>query len=333
MDRNLALDFVRVTEAAALSASRWVGKGDPKKADEAAVNEMRHAFNSLDIDGTIVIGEGERDEAPMLYIDEKVGTGKGTKVDIAVDPLECTNSVAYGRMNAMSVMAASPRGKMLHAPDTYMMKIAVGPEAKGKVSLDATTSGGKFDICYNLESLAKALGKHVKDTTIMILERDRHKELIEDIRKCDARILLIPDGDISAAIAPSVPNPEVDMLVGIGAAPEGVITAAALSALGGYFEGRFKFRDKADEQRAEKMGVKKLDSVMKIKDMVDPNNSMFAATGITDGPFFKGVIFTKTGATTYSVVMRSKTKTVRFLESHHVFKDEPHYWEDQERKA
>ena len=312
MDKNLALDFVRVTEAAALSAARWVGKGNPKKADEAAVNVMRIAFNALDIDGKIVIGEGERDEAPMLYIGEKVGTGKGNKIDIAVDPLECTNSVAFGRNNAMSVMAASPYGTMLHAPDTYMEKIAVPPEAKGEVSLEA-------DVRYNLENLSKKLGKHIKDITVMVLERDRHKELISQLRKCDARILLIPDGDISAAIAPSIPESGIDMLLGIGAAPEGVIAAAGISCLGGYFEGRFKFRDKADEKRAESMGVKKLHEILKIEDLISPEYSMFAATGVTDGPFFRGVVFNRVGAITQSVVMRAKTKTVRFQFQMHTF--------------
>lgn len=318
LDRNLALDFVRVTEAAAMAAARWVGKGDKASADDAAVKLMRKTFNKLDIDGTIVIGEGERDEAPMLYIGEKVGSGKGPKVDIAVDPLECTNSVAYGRQNAMAVLAASPHKTMLHAPDTYMNKIAVPPEAKNSVSIDE-------DVRYNLTNVAKALDKHVKDLTVMVLDRERHTKLIEEIRKCDARIMLIPDGDVAGAIAPSIKRSGIDVLMGIGAAPEGVLAASALACTGGYMEARLSFRDEADRKRAEEMGVRP-DKLYKVKDMVDVENSMFAATGVTDGPFLKGVEFTKDGGRTNSIVMRSKTKTRRFLESYHIFDDEPTYY-------
>lgn len=318
MDRNLALDFVRVTEAAAMAAARWVGKGDKHSADDAAVRLMRKTFNKLEIDGTIVIGEGERDEAPMLYIGEKVGTGSGSKVDIAVDPLECTNSVAYGRQNAMAVLAASPHGTMLHAPDTYMNKIAVPPEAKGAVSIDE-------DVEYNLTNIAKALDKHVKDLTVMVLDRERHTKLIEDIRKCNARIMLIPDGDVAGAIAPSIKASGIDVLMGIGAAPEGVLAASALACLGGYMEARFNFRDELDKERAIKMGAKP-EKIYRVKDLVDTENAMFAATGVTDGPFLKGVQFTHEGGVTNSIVMRSKTKTRRFLESYHVFEDEPSYY-------
>jgi fructose-1,6-bisphosphatase II len=313
MDRNLALDFVRVTEDAAVAAAEWVGKGEKHKADAAAVKLMRKRFNNVDIDGTVVIGEGERDDAPMLFIGEKIGAG-GTRVDIAVDPLECTNSVAFGRQNAMSVLAAAPRGTMLHAPDTYMNKIAVGPEAMGQVSLDA-------DVEYNITNLAKALGKKVKDITVMVLDRERHTKLIEDIRKCDARIMLITDGDISGAIAPSIPNSGVDMLMGTGAAPEGVLAASALSSLGGYLETRFNFRNEQEKARAREMGIKKLDSVFKIRDMVDTDTTVFCATGVTDGPFLKGVRFTRDGVITHSTVMRSKSKTIRFIEGHHTFED------------
>ncbi len=312
MDRNLALDFVRVTEDAAIAASHWVGKGDKHKADEAAVKMMRNRFNNIDIEGTVVIGEGERDEAPMLFIGEKVGTGKGMKTDIAVDPLECTNSVAFGRMNAMSVVAASPKGTMLHAPDTYMNKIAVSKEAKDKVNIDA-------DVEYNLTNLAHALGKKVKDITVMVLDRERHQKLIQDIRKCDARIMLIPDGDIAGAIAPSIPESGIDILMGVGAAPEGVLAASALSCLGGYMETRFSFRNDEERKRAEKMGVKKIDSVMKIKDLVNTDTAIFAATGVTDGPFLKGVRFTKDTIITHSIITRSKSKTVRFIEGYHVY--------------
>ena len=320
MDRNLALDFIRVTEAAAIAASRWVGKGDNTAADKAATTLMRKTFKKLDIDGTIVIGEGERDEAPMLYIGEKVGSGKkgSMKLDIAVDPLECTNSVANGKENAIAVMAASPKGTMLNAPDTYMEKISVGPHAKGKISLEG-------DVAYNLEAVAHALGKKVKDLTVMVLERERHEKLIKDIRKCGSRIFLISDGDVAGAIAPSIEDSPVDILMGIGAAPEGVLAASALACTGGYMEAKFKFRDDADYRRAKDMGVKKLDSIMKIKDMVDPKQTMFAATGVTHGPFLRGTRFTSYGARTHSIVLRSSTKTRRFIETHHNFEDEPEY--------
>jgi fructose-1,6-bisphosphatase II len=318
MDRNLALDFIRVTEAAAMASARFVGKGDKIGADDAATTLMRKSFNRLDIDGKIVIGEGERDDAPMLYIGEKVGTGKGLKVDIAVDPLECTNSVAYGRPNAMAVMAASPSGSMLHAPDTYMNKIAVAKIAKGQVSVEA-------DVEYNLTNLAKALDKKVKDLTVCVLDRDRHSKLISDIRKLDARIILIPDGDVAGAIAPSIETSAIDILMGVGAAPEGVLAASALACLDGYMEGKIQFRSDEDQKRAYKMGVTNPEKIYKIKDLVDPNRAMFAATGVTNGPFLKGVEFTKEGAITHSIVMRARSKTVRFIEGHHVFDDEPNY--------
>ncbi len=315
MERNLALDFVRVTEAAAMSAARWVGKGETHKADEAAVSMMRHTFNKFKINGTIVIGEGERDEAPMLFIGEKLGNGED--MDIAVDPLECTNSVAYGRPNAMTVLAASPKGTMLNAPDTYMDKIAVPHSAKKKVSVEE-------DVKYNIEALSHALGKKAKDLTIMVLDRERHEKLIKEIRACDARIMLISDGDVAGAIAPSIETSGIDALMGIGAAPEGVLAASALSCLGGYMEAKFKFRNEADKKRAEQMGVTP-EKVYRVEDLVDKDRAMFAATGVTDGPFLRGVNFTKEGAVTHSIVMRSKTKTLRLIEGHHKFADEPDY--------
>lgn len=304
-----------MTEAAAMSAARWVGKGEKHKADEAAVSMMRHTFNKFKINGTIVIGEGERDEAPMLFIGEKLGNGED--MDIAVDPLECTNSVAYGRPNAMTVFAASPRGTMLHAPDTYMDKIAVPHSAKKKVSVEE-------DVKYNIEALSHALGKKAKDLTIMVLDRERHEKLIKDIRACDARIMLISDGDVAGAIAPSIEASGIDALMGIGAAPEGVLAASALSCLGGYMEAKFKFQDEKDKKRAEGMGVIP-DKVYRVEDMVDKDRAMFAATGVTDGPFLRGVHFTREGAITHSIVMRSKTRTLRFIEGHHKFTDEPEY--------
>ncbi|MFH2021352.1 MAG: class II fructose-bisphosphatase [archaeon] len=316
MDRNLALNFVRVTEAAAMSSARWVGKGDKNSADEAAVSMMRKTFTKFNINGRIVIGEGERDNAPMLFIGEKIGSGD-PEMDIAVDPLECTNSVAYGRPNAMTVLAASPKGTMMHAPDTYMNKLAVPKEAKGKVSIDE-------DVEYNLTNIAHALGKKVKDLTVMVLDRDRHKKLISDIRKTDARIMLISDGDVAGAIAPSIEDNPIDVLMGIGAAPEAVLAASALACTGGYMEAKFAFRDEEDKKRAIGMGVTP-DKTYKIEDMLDKDNAIFAATGVTDGPILRGVRFTKPGAITHSIVMRSKTKTIRFIEGHHNFRDEPKY--------
>lgn len=316
MDRNLALEFVRATEAAALSAGRLVGKGDEKAADKAAVEAMRRTFADISIKGTVVIGEGERDKAPMLYIGEKVGSGEGMEVDIAVDPLEGTTITAKGGNNAMTVLAAAPKGHLLNAPDTYMDKIAVGPEAAGAIDLDASVE-------ENINAVADKLGKKCEDVTVIILERDRHKKLIEQVRKCNARIRLIGDGDIAGGLAPSIPGSGIDMLLGIGAAPEGVITAAGLKTLGGEIQGRLKPLNKEQEKRAKEMGIKDIDKKLTINDLVKGNRAMFAATGVTDGTILKGVRYTREGATTHSIVMRAKTKTVRFIEAHHNFKHKP----------
>lgn len=310
MERNLALEFVRVTEAAAIACAKWLGKGDKMGADAAAVGEMRDRFNYVNIDGKVVIGEGERDEAPMLFIGEKVGTGKGPKMDIAVDPLECTNSVAYGRPNAISVLAAAPQGALLGAPDTYMDKIAVGPDAAGAVDLD-------FTVERNIKNVAKSLGKPVDEVTVVVLDRERHEKLIRDIRKAGARILLIPDGDIAGGVAPSLPKSGIDMLLGKGAAPEGVIAASAIKCLGGDFQGRLRCRNTAEEKRAKKMGVKKLDAKLHIEDLARGKHCLFAATGVTDGPMLKGIQFTQHGIFTHSIVMRAKSRTVRFLNTQH----------------
>ena len=321
MDRNLAMEFVRVTEAAAIAAARWVGKGDKEGADQAATSLMRKHFNSLDIDGTVVIGEGERDDAPMLFIGEKVGNKKGMKVDIAVDPLEGTNPTAFGGNNSITVLAAAPAGKLLRAPDTYMDKIAVGPKAKGVIDLDASP---KKNIC----AVAKKLGKNVEDMTVIIMDRDRHKELIEEVRKVGARIRLIGDGDVSGAIAPSIDDSGIDMLLGIGAAPEGVLAAAALKTFGGEIQGRLKFRNDDERERAKKMGfLKDLDQKLMMDDMVKGDRAMFAATGVTSGEMLEGVRFTSNGATTQSIVLRALTGTRRFIETHHDFKKKPGYYE------
>ncbi|RLG18587.1 class II fructose-bisphosphatase [Candidatus Micrarchaeota archaeon] len=312
MDRNIALEFVRVTEAGAISSSKWMGRGDSHSADHAAVKEMRARLNSIEFDGKIVIGEGERDEAPMLYIGERVGRGRGSKFDIAVDPLEGTTITAKGLPNAISVLAAAPRGKLLHAPDTYMDKIAVGKGAAGAIDLDASVKD-------NIHAVADKLEKEVEDITVIILERERHKELIEKVRKVGARIMLIGDGDVSGAIAPSLEHSPADMLMGIGAAPEGVIAAAALKCMGGEIQGRLKFRNEEERERAVKMGLKKPEKKLKIDELARGDTHLFVATGVTDGTLLKGVRFTSTGCETHSIVMRSKSGTIRFIEAIHKF--------------
>ncbi|MDO8339356.1 MAG: class II fructose-bisphosphatase [Candidatus Burarchaeum sp.] len=324
MDRNLALEFVRVTEAAAISSSKWMGRGDSDSADRAAVEEMRARMNSLDFEGRIVIGEGERDEAPMLYIGEKVGRGAKAggeggaaglpKFDIAVDPLEGTTITSKGQPNAISVLAAAPAGRLLHAPDTYMDKIAVGPRAVGAIDLDASVKD-------NVHAVADKLGKAIDDMTVVILERDRHKELIEQVRKTGARIMLIGDGDVSGAIVPSLESRGIDMLMGIGGAPEGVISAAALKCLGGEIQGRLKWRNEKEKERAKDMGVGSgdLDRKLTMDDMAKGDTVLFVATGVTDGTLLKGVHFTSTGCETHSMVMRSRSGTVRFIHAIHKF--------------
>jgi len=314
MDRNLALDAVRVTEAAALSSARLMGRGDEKSADQAAVNAMRKAFNTVKIRGTVVIGEGERDEAPMLYIGEKVGSGDvdAAEVDIALDPLEGTTITANGGPNAISVIAMGPKGSFLHAPDTYMEKIAVGPKAKGVIDLNKSPA-------ENLNAIAKAMNCYVEDLTVIILNRPRHENLIKEVRACGARIKLIPDGDVSAAIATAIKDSGVDVLMGIGGAPEGVIAAAALQCVGGDMQGRLKPRNNDEIERAKKMGVKDINKIFSIDELANKDNAMFAATGVTDGDMLEGVRFFSGGATTHSIVMRSKTRTIRFIEAEHHF--------------
>ncbi len=312
LERNLALEAVRVTEAAALSASRLVGRGDEKQADQAAVDAMRRALNSLNIEGTVVIGEGERDEAPMLYIGEKVGTGKGPKVDIALDPLEGTTITAKGGANALAVIAMAESGNFLNAPDVYMDKIAVGgglPE--GVVDIDNAPEA-------NLKSLAKAKQCDVEDLLVCILDRPRHADLISKVRAAGARIMLITDGDVSGVIATAQPDSGVDMYVGSGGAPEGVLAAAALRCIGGQMQGRLLFRNDDEKSRAAKWGIKDLNRKYGLLDLAK-GNVMFAATGVTTGAMLKGVRRFHGGAITHSLVMRSKTRTVRYVEAHHTF--------------
>ena len=316
MDRNLALEAIRVTEAAALSCARLTGRGDEKAADQAAVDAMRRAFDALPIDGTVVIGEGERDEAPMLYIGEKVGSG-GPKVDIALDPLEGTTICATGAPNALAVIAMADGGNLLHCPDTYMEKIAAGPAGKGVVDLNKTPT-------ENLHALAEAKRCRVEDLTVIILSRPRHEALIKEVRQAGARIRLIGDGDVSAAIATTKPETGIDLLLGIGGAPEGVLAAAALRCVGGEFQGRLAPRNNEEIERAQKMGVGDIKKKFSIEELA-AGDVMFAATGVTDGDYLDGVHFFPGGATTQSVVMRSKTRTIRIINATHYFDHKPNY--------
>ena len=312
MDRNLALEAVRVTEAAALAASKLMGRGDEKMADQAAVDAMRTSLNSLNIEGTVVIGEGERDEAPMLYIGEKVGMGGGPKIDIALDPLEGTTITAKGLPNSLAVMAMAEHGGFLNAPDVYMEKIAVGgglPE--GIVDLDKS-------VAQNLTDLAKAKQVDVNDLVVCILDRPRHSELIARVREAGARIMLIGDGDVSGVIATSTGDSGIDIYMGSGGAPEGVLAAAALRAIGGQIQGRLLFRNDDEKARAKKWGITDLNRKYSMTDMAK-GDVMFAATGVTSGSMLKGVRRFHNGAETHSIVMRSKTGTVRWVSAHHNF--------------
>lgn len=302
------LDFVKVTESAALAASRWMGRGDRDTADGAAVERMREALGAMDISGRIVIGEGERDEAPMLFIGEELGRG-GFEVDIAVDPVEGTNLVANGLPNSIAVMAIAERGGLLNAPDTYMKKLAVGPKAAPYVHIDAS-------VCDNLEAVANALEKPINEVTVVILDRPRHARLIEEVRQAGARIKLISDGDVDACIATAVQGTGIHVAMGTGGAPEGVIAAAALKCLGGNFMGKLEPRNESESERARAMGVDDITRVLTIDDLVKGQHVVFCATGITDGDLTRGVRFFGNNARTHSIVMHSDG-TVRFIESVH----------------
>jgi fructose-1,6-bisphosphatase II / sedoheptulose-1,7-bisphosphatase len=311
MDRNLALEAVRVTEAAALSASRLMGRGDEKAADQAAVDAMREALNSLHIVGTVVIGEGERDEAPMLYIGEKVGSGDGPRIDIALDPLEGTTITAKGGANALSVIAMAAEGGFLNAPDVYMEKIAIGGGLGDVVDIDETPA-------TNLKSLAKAKHAEVSDLVVCILDRPRHSELIAKVREAGARIMLISDGDVSGVIATARPDSGVDIYMGSGGAPEGVLAAAALRCIGGFMQGRLIFRNEDERERAKRCGISDFSRKYGLLDLAK-GDVMFAATGVTGGTMLQGVRRFAGGAVTHSMVMRSKTGTVRVIEAQHNF--------------
>jgi fructose-1,6-bisphosphatase class II len=317
MNRNLALEFVRVTELAAIGSARWMGRGDEKAADQAAVDAMRKMLDTVACKATVVIGEGERDEAPMLYIGEKVGAGDGPELEIALDPLEGTTICANGGYNAISVMAVGKKDNLLHAPDIYMNKIAVGPDGVGAIDITDTPTN-------NLKRLAQRKSCALSDLTVIILDRPRHKELIKEVRETGARISLIGDGDVSAAIATALPDTGIDMLLGIGGAPEGVIAAAAMRCIKGDFQGILVPRNEDDVKRAEKMGVSDINKVFTINELAS-GDVMFVATGVTDGSFLDGVQFKSWGAITHSIVMRSKSGTVRHIEAEHHFDRKPKY--------
>ena len=310
MDRNLALEFVRVTEAAAIAASEWIGRGDKNAADGAAVDAMRSRFNQIDFCARVVIGEGEKDEAPQFYTGEVVGTGKKPQFDLAIDPLECTDSVAYGRYNAMCVIATGPVGSLLHAPDTYMEKIAVGPEAARVIDLDAT-------VATNIKKVAKALGKSHRDVTVAVLDRERHQGLIKEIRAAGARVRLISDGDVAGALATCMSDNPIDVLMGVGGSTEAVLAAVPVKIMGGQLLCRFKPKDDKGVQKIKAAGVKNLQKIFSVDDLAKGKFLSFTATGVIDGPVLQGVVANGKHMTTHSVVIRGSSGTVRYMTTEH----------------
>jgi len=320
MERELALELVRVTEVAALASAPWMGRGNKYRADEAATTAMRAMFDSVSIRGTVVIGEGEMDEAPMLYIGEQVGNMNGPEVDVAVDPLEGTELVAKGLNNALSVIAVANRGNLLHAPDMYMEKIAVGPRAGGCIDITAPVTA-------NLKWVAQAKGKDISDLTVVILDRERHRQLIQECRDAGARIKLISDGDVAPAVAAAIDETGVDILWGIGGAPEGVLAAAALKCLGGDMQARLKPQNEEEYARCKAMGLSDPEQVLTLDDLVKSDDVYFAATGITDGDLLRGVRYSgRNVATTHSIALRGTTGTVRFIEATHQLDRKPHWY-------
>ncbi|MDT3765127.1 class II fructose-bisphosphatase [Priestia filamentosa] len=316
MERSLSMELVRVTEAAALASGRWMGRGKKEEADEAATSAMRDVFDTIPMKGTVVIGEGEMDEAPMLYIGEKLGTGYGPRVDVAVDPLEGTNIVAAGGWNALAVLAVADNGNLLHAPDMYMEKIAVGPEVVGKVDINAS-------VIDNLRAVAKAKNKDIEDVVATVLNRSRHERIIHELREAGARIKLINDGDVAGAINTAFDNTGVDILFGSGGAPEGVLAAVALKCLGGELQGKLLPQSEEELNRCKEMGIADVDRILYMDDLVKGEDAIFAATGVTDGELLKGVQFKGSIGTTQSLVMRAKSGTVRFVDGRHSLKKKP----------
>ena len=310
--RNLALELVRVTESAALSAGRFMGRGQKEEADKAAVDAMRLVLNSIDMDAVIVIGEGEKDEAPMLFNGEKVGTGKPPQVDIAVDPIDGTRPLANGFLNSIATVAIAPRDTMFNpGPFVYMDKIAVGPQAKGLIDIEAPLRD-------NLEKIARSENKSLNDLTVIILQRPRHEELINEVRQIGSRIRLIPDGDVAGALMTCLPESGIDALLGIGGTPEGILAACAIRAMGGELQGKLHIRNEQEKKLGLEMGYS-LDKVITMDDLVSSDDVFFAATGITDGELLEGVRYTGQGAETHSLVIRGKTGTVRWITGKHNF--------------
>lgn len=310
MDRNLALEFVRVTEAAAISAAEWIGRGDKNAADQAAVDAMRSRLNQIDFSGTVVIGEGKKDEAPMLFTGEKVGKAKTPVMDLAVDPLECTSSVAHGRYNAISVIVAGAKNTLLNAPDTYMEKLAVGPKAKNVIDLEAPVK-------ENVKKAAKALGKDIREITVIVLDRERHEKLINEIRQVGARVRLITDGDVAGGIAPSLPDSSIDLLMGTGASAEAVLAAAAIKILGGEILARFNPLKESHVLELKKSGIKNLKKIYRSEDLAKGRQLTFTATGVIEGPLLKGVDFQEKSIVTHSLVIRGLSGTIRYITTHH----------------
>ncbi len=317
MDRNLGMDLVRVTEAAALGSARHMGRGDDVAADKAAIEAMRKAFDTIAIDGTIVIGEGPEDAIPMLYTGEKVGTGLGPRTDVALDAIEGPATCATGGYNALAVIAVADAGSLLGVPDTYMEKIACGPEGRGVVDLDRSPTD-------NLKALAEAKGVYVEDLTVVVLDRPRHLKLIEEIRKTGARIKLISDGDVSAALATTQIQTGIDIMMGVGRAPQGILAAAALKCLDGEMQARLKPRNETEAGQLRAAGIYDFGRKYRLDELAS-GNVIFAATGVTPGDYLAGVRYVKGGAMTNSVVMRSQTKTVRLMQAHHRFDRRPEY--------
>lgn len=315
MERSLSMELVRVTEAAALASARWMGRGKKDEADGAATSAMRDVFDTVPMKGTVVIGEGEMDEAPMLYIGEKLGTGYGPRVDVAVDPLEGTNIVASGGWNALAVLAVADHGNLLHAPDMYMDKIAVGPEAVGLIDIQAP-------VMDNVRAVAKAKNKDIEDIVATVLNRPRHAKIIEELRSAGVRIKLINDGDVAGAINTAFDQTGVDILLGSGGAPEGVLAAVALKCLGGEIQGKLMPQDEKELTRCTKMGLD-CNKILRMEDLVKGDDAIFAATGVTDGELLRGVQFKASYGETQSIVMRAKSGTVRFIDGRHSLNKKP----------
>ncbi|AXI11067.1 fructose-bisphosphatase class II [Oceanobacillus zhaokaii] len=310
MRRDLSMDLIRVTESAALASGKWMGRGKKEEADEAATQAMRDVFNSIQMKGTVVIGEGEMDEAPMLYIGEQLGTGEGPEIDIAVDPLEGTNIVAAGTSDALTTIAIAENGNLLHAPDMYMEKIAVGHEAAGKIDINAP-------VIDNLSAVAKAKNKDISDLVVAVLDRERHGKLIREIRDSGARVKLIQDGDVAVAISTAFEDSGVDIMLGSGGAPEGVLAATAIKSLNGEFQGKLLPYTKEERKRLQQMGIDDVNKVLLMEDIVKGDDVYFVATGVTNGDLLRGVQYNQNISTTHSIVISSKTGTVRFIEGRH----------------